>query len=169
MAEVSVEGLDRLFASFDTCIEQVQGAAEKGLERAGMKIIATAQRNMRTAGHNGGTLNNTGRLSQSGRVQKTDNGLEVGFFSNDGGRGYAAVVEYGSKKHWFPPVPDLRAWVHKKLRIDAEHVNSVAFLVGRAIKRRGLPPHPFFTPAVKACQKDVKNAITEAINKVTSK
>lgn len=170
MAEVGVEGLDKLYASIDTCIDEVGREARQGLKKAGMQIVADAQRNLRTAGYNGGTVNNTGRLSQSGKTQETKDGaIDAGFFSGDGERGYAAVVEYGSKKHWFPPVDALRAWVYKKLRVTTEEVDSAAYLVGRAIKRRGLSPHPFFAPAVNKNKRAVSKAITDAVNKVTNR
>ena len=94
--QVWVEGEDRLFANIDRLVfTDMQKAAKKGLQNAGMHVIASAQRNMRTAGHNGGTLNNTGRLSQSGRVQDVPGSedVEIGFFSQSAQRGYAAAVE----------------------------------------------------------------------------
>lgn len=177
--DVWVEGEDRLFMNMNLVLDEVQAASIDGLKRAGMKIVGTAQRNMRTAGHNGGTLNTTGRLSQSGKVQELNDGtIDVGFFSQDGERGYAAVVEYGSRKAWWPPVDMIRAWVRKKLRVVGEEkIDRTAYLVGLTIAGKnprkphvhGLRPHPFFGPAVKKHRKEAEKAISEAVRKVTDK
>ena len=166
----TVEGQDRLFANFDRVAVEVQKAAKKGLRTAGMNIIADAQRNMRTAGHNGGTLNSTGRLSQSGRVQDVSGSedVETGFFSQSAQRGYAAAVEYGSRAHW-APVQDIRAWVQKKLRADRKHINSIAFLINRAMSKKGTKAHPFFAPAVEKNKSKISKAIADAIRSVTDK
>lgn len=168
MSEVWVDGQDRLFANMDRLYGEVAAAAKKGIRKAGMQIIADAQRNMRTAGHNGRTLNNTGRLSQSGRVQDVEgsNDVEIGFFSQSGERGYAAAVEYGSRAHW-PPKQEIDSWVYKKLRVAKDKVASVGFLVRRAISRKGTQPHPFFEPAVRKNTKAIRQRITDAINEVT--
>ena len=121
---VWVEGQDKLFMNMDGLTADVEKAARRGLQRAGMRIIADAQRNMRTAGHNGATLNATGQLSNSGKVQDGENGtIDVGFFSTTSGTGYAAHVEYGTKAHW-PPRWALRAWVRKKLRVPNPFVTE---------------------------------------------
>lgn len=165
---IELEGLDRVLANFERITPEVAAAATKGLSRGGMYIIADAQRNLRTAGHNGGTVNNTGQLSNSGRTQVLDNGeVECGFFSKSG-EGYAAYVEYGTRAHW-PPVAPLRAWTRKKLRVSEDRVKSVAFLVARKIARRGTSPHPFFQPAVEKNKKRVVDAVNEAVAAVTSK
>lgn len=168
---VWVEGEDRLFANFDRLLfVDMQKAAKKGLQTAGMHVIADAQRNMRTAGHNHGTLNNTGRLSQSGRVQNVPNTeeVEIGFFSDSAQRGYAAAVEYGSRAHW-APVQDIRAWVQKKLRADRKKINSIAFLINRAMSKKGTTAHPFFAPAVEKNKRRISNAIADAIRSVIDK
>ena len=168
MSEVWMDGQDRLFVNMDRLVGEMAVAAKKGLRKAGMKIIADAQRNMRTAGHNGRTLNNTGRLSQSGRVQDVEGGedVEIGFFSQSGQRGYAAAVEYGSRAHW-PPKQEIDSWVQKKLRAPKKDIASIGFLVRRAISRKGTQPHPFFEPSVRKNTKFIKQCIADAINEVT--
>lgn len=170
--QVWVEGEDRLFANFDRLLfVDMQKAAKKGLQTAGMHIIADAQRNMRTAGHNHGTLNNTGRLSQSGRVQNVPDSeeVEIGFFSESSSqRGYAAAVEYGTRAHW-APVQDIRSWVYKKLRADKKKVNSIAFLINRAMSKKGTKAHAFFAPAVEKNKRKISSAIADAIRSVIDK
>lgn len=170
-SEIWVEGEGRLFANMDRRFDEIQLAAKKGIEVAGMKIIASAKRNMRTAGYKGGTLNNSRKLSASGRVQEVpgDAGaVDIGFFSEEAQRGYAAAVEYGSRAH-FPPTQEIREWVRKKLRIADQRVNSVTFLVKRAMSHHGTKPHPFFAPAVEKNKSAASRAIGDAIRAVVNK
>lgn len=166
---VWVEGQDKLFVNMDGLTADVEKAAHRGLQRAGMRIIADAQRNMRTAGHNGATLNATGQLSNSGKVQDGENGtIDVGFFSTTSGTGYAAAVEYGTKAHW-PPRWALRAWVRKKLRVPENEADAAAARVSWGIFKRGTRPHPFFAPAVEKNHNEISKAVTDAVNEVTGR
>lgn len=79
---------------------------------------------------------------------------------------HAPIVEDGRRPGKFPPVDAIEAWVRRKFRVRFQEarralaasrgraqkarviapakdvsVRSIAFLVGRAIARRGLPPH----------------------------
>jgi len=50
---------------------------------------------------------------------------------------YAEPVEKGAKAH-FPPIAPIQFWVQQKLRIEGEKESrSVAFLIARAISKRG--------------------------------
>jgi len=49
---------------------------------------------------------------------------------------YGESVELGTAAH-FPPVAPIQHWVEKKLRISGDNARSVAFLIARAISRRG--------------------------------
>lgn len=53
---------------------------------------------------------------------------------------YAAFVEFGTRPHW-PPVAALQPWARR-------HGFPNAFLVARAIARRGTRAHPFMGPAL---------------------
>ena len=60
---------------------------------------------------------------------------------------YAMAVEGGSRPH-FPPVAPLQLWVRRKLGIGNEkEARSVAFLIARAISRRGTPAVRMFRNA----------------------
>ena len=47
---LSVEGLDKLLRAFDKSEKTVRTAAMKGLQKAGLEIIADAQTNLRSNG-----------------------------------------------------------------------------------------------------------------------
>ena len=49
---------------------------------------------------------------------------------------YGESVEMGTRPH-FPPVDPIRHWVERKLRISGDEAKGVAFLIARAISRRG--------------------------------
>lgn len=57
--------------------------------------------------------------------------------------GYAPAVEGGARPH-FPPVAPLVLWVQRKLGVPTKEARSVAFLVARAISRRGTKARDFF-------------------------
>lgn len=76
---------------------------------------------------------------------------------------YASVVEEGRSSGWFPPPNgDLRTWARRKLG-DAR----LAFVVARAIKRRGYRAQPYLRPALLAATPRVQlifqNRIVEAL------
>lgn len=84
----------------------------------------------------------------------------------------ANVIERGAKRH-FPPVgpegePALGIWIRRKLGItDPKKVRKAAYLIGRAIKRRGLPgvqglPKRFFSRIVRILEPRIE-AIMEAM------
>lgn len=63
---------------------------------------------------------------------------------------YAAAVEFGARPH-FPPVRSLFQWVRAKFALTGQkEIESRAFLVARAIARRGTPGHFMFQRAVES-------------------
>ena len=54
-------------------------------------------------------------------------------------------VEMGTKPH-FPPIGPIQFWVQQKLHIEGEKESrSVAFLIARAISKRGTKPRKMFS------------------------
>jgi hypothetical protein len=49
---------------------------------------------------------------------------------------YGEPLEYGTNPH-FPPVAPIQHWVEKKLGYSGKDAKSIAFLIARAISRRG--------------------------------
>ena len=58
---------------------------------------------------------------------------------------YASVIEEGRSAGWFPPPSALKAWARRKLGDE-----RLAFVVARAIKRRGFHARPYLRPALLA-------------------
>ena len=75
---------------------------------------------------------------------------------------YAPVIEEGREAGWFPPPDSLRAWARKKLGDE-----RLAFVVARAIKRRGFKAQPYLGPALDSITPRVesifRNRISEAL------
>ena len=166
--QIWLEGERELYVNMQRRMDGSIAAAQKGLQRAGLNIIADAKNNLRA---NGSVV--TGQLRASGRVQKVagdENAIDVGFFSQDTQGGYAFFVEYGRKAGKFPPVDYITQWVRKKLRvIDEKLAKGIGFVIARKIAKSGTRPHPFFRPAVEKKKKAVSDAIAEAVKGETNK
>ena len=163
MAELTIEGMANTFRNMDGMSRKVFAAARSGLSKAGMNVIADAQQALRDNG-----TNNTGLLSNSGRVQETDgkDALDVGFFAKSG-RGYADYVENGRRSGKMPPVDIMAQWARKKLRVPAREARSAGYLIARKIARKGTRPQPFFRPAVERNRQAIERVISEAVASVT--
>jgi len=61
---------------------------------------------------------------------------------------YAEPVEKGTRPH-FPPLDPIQLWVERKLGIDASESRSVAFMIARAISRRGTKGQRMFERALE--------------------
>lgn len=161
--EVEIEGLRGLQADLKKTSAEAGEGMRKGLQAAGLEIIAEAKQNL-----NINRTNNTGVLRASGRVQADKEGVDAGFFSEGSTDGYAAAVEYGrgpTKKAGIIPLrTTLEAWVHRKLGIPyGKELKSATFLISRKIHRKGTKPQPFFTPAVKKIESKITSIIEKYI------
>ena len=163
--EVHIEGIEQVNAALQRLGPEVLRAADRGLKAAGMNIIADAKENLR-ANH----TNATGRLSQSGRVQKAadgGSGYDVGFMSD---KAYAGAVEYGRRAGRMPPPDELGEWAYKKLRIrDRKLARAAGWGLAKHIAKHGTQPHPFFKPAVDKNQPRIAAAVRDAVQQVTNR
>lgn len=163
--EVHIEGVEKVNARLAALGPEVLRAADRGLKAAGMNIIADAKDNLR-ANH----TNATGRLSQSGRVQKAadgGSGYDVGFMSD---KAYAGAVEYGRRAGRMPPPDELGEWAYKKLRIrDRKLARAAGWGLAKHIAKHGTQPHPFFKPAVDKNQPRIAAAVRDAVQQVTNR
>ncbi len=67
---------------------------------------------------------------------------------------YGESVEMGTKPH-FPPVEPIRHWVEKKLGYDEKEAKSIAFLIARAISKRGTQGAKMFTKSFERHESQV--------------
>jgi hypothetical protein len=125
---------------------------------------------------------NTAALSQTIQVNhpviEGDNIINGSFGPQGPNSGYAAAVENGSKPH-FPPVAAIQKWVHLKQIAGTYSVKSgkrtgakmsqerqdraAAFLIARAISKRGTRPQPFLIPAWQQCKGNITKWIVKEL------
>ena len=166
--QAKLEGVRELRLAIDRKIREVGDASVKGLQAVGMEIVAEAKTNLRR-----NRTNNTGVLSASGKVQKTNDGnVDAGFFSSGSSDGYAASVEYGrgpsARKGAIPLSQTIKAWVRRKLGVPyGKELDRAAYLIARKIHRHGTKPQPFFTPAVEKVEKKADEIMSKYINEAT--
>ena len=167
--EMEIEGLRELKVNLELASKKMESAAMKGIQAVGLEIVAEAKLNLQR-----NRTTNTGALSASGKVQKAEDeeGIDVGFFSQDSSQGYAAAVEYGRgpsrKKGPIPLEDSLKAWVHRKLGIAyGERLDSATFFIARKIHRKGTKAQPFFVPAVEKVQEKADEIINKYMEEAT--
>lgn len=160
--DFTVEGLE----DFERNIHKLQAAtkqeADRLLKKAGMKIVAESQRNLRKDP----TTNNTGNLSNSGRTLKEGPmSYQAGFEIS-----YAEYVENGRPPGKMPPVKMIAEWAKKKLGVDDKDKMSVGYVIARKIAASGTKAKHFFSEAIetvsKTLKEDLDNLITRAERKV---
>jgi len=61
---------------------------------------------------------------------------------------YGEAVELGTRPH-FPPVAPLQYWVEKQMGLTGKEARSVAYLIARAISKRGTKPRKMFTDTME--------------------
>lgn len=162
--EIKIEGLGALKADFADVKRNAGAGSTRGLQEAGLEIVAEAKKNL-----NQNKTNNTGVLRASGKVQTDRDGVDAGFFSEGSAEGYASYVEYGrgptQKAGQIPLRTTLKAWVHRKLGIPyGKELDSATFLIARKIHRKGTKAQPFFTPAVKMFEDKISDIVGKFID-----
>ncbi len=101
----------------------------------------------------------TGTLAQSiqpGQITVTDDNVEAVVEAN---AEYASFVEWGTRPH-FPPVDALKDWAAKFLGDP-----RLAFLIARAISRRGTVPRNFMGQALLQNMPVFRDAIAAAVQR----
>lgn len=162
---VYIEGLDQVLRNLATKSKEIRNEASKGLQAAGLNIIADAQQNLR---QNGSVV--TGLLRQSGKIQKIDDdNLDVGFFDSQNRQsGYAYFVEYGRRAGRMPPPDELAQWAYKKFHMhDRKAARAAGWAMAVKIAKAGTKPHPFFMPALDKNKSRIVQVIQDAINRAT--
>lgn len=132
--------------------EFVRGPATDFVRKAALEIQARA---VERAPSNFGRLRNSITVDVRSRPFSGDVTGSVG--SN---LTYAKPVEFGSRPHW-PPVAPLALWVRRKIRPPASEVRSIAFLIARAISRRGTRAQPFMSTGMRDAAPAIERHLSE--------
>ncbi len=72
---------------------------------------------------------------------------------------YARFVEFGRRPGSWPPLSAMQPWAR---RHGFPPGRVGAFLVARAIFRRGIKPQPFMGPAVRESRREIERALDQA-------
>lgn len=78
---------------------------------------------------------------------------------------YAAPVEFGSRPHW-PPRAPIQAWVHRKIGLAGKEMIRVAFLIARAISRRGTRGYHMFQRGLDLAVRLAPRFLEASVNRV---
>jgi hypothetical protein len=81
---------------------------------------------------------------------------------------YGESVELGTAPH-FPPVEPIRHWVEKKLRISGNNARSVAYMIARAISRRGTKGAHMFGEGFDASEARVVGILEKIPGDITTR
>lgn len=81
---------------------------------------------------------------------------------------YVTPVELGSQPHW-PPREPIQSWVRRKFGVTGKAMVSLAFLVARAISRRGTRPHHMFQQGLALGQQLAPRVIGAAVERVAQR
>src|SRR3990167_10764904 len=128
---IRVEGLEELRGKLTP--ELIQGPLKDFLQKSGFTIERRAKEKAPV---------DTGRLRASITTKVKPLEAEIGSPVV-----YAPWVEFGTRPH-FPPVAALETWARR-------HGFSSAYVLARAISKRGTRPHPFLIPAAEESMGDI--------------
>ena len=139
---------------------RIDDETKDGLKRAGLKILAEAQRNIKKDKSIA-----TGQLINSGKVTE-ESGIKVGFESN-----HAANVEHGQKAGTIVAPAVLVEWAKKKQFVPKgknkkSALWAIATKISQNIKLRGTKAKPFLYPALRENEAEVIRILSNAIKKV---
>lgn len=124
--DVRLEGVDEIARRWQAAPQRFAERMRGFMSRATLLLEGEVKKN---------TPVNTGALRASITHQIKGVGAEMqGIVGTV--KQYAPYVETGTRPHWPPPAP-IRYWVMRKLRLRGPALETVTFLVQRAIARRG--------------------------------
>ncbi|MGE0487311.1 MAG: hypothetical protein AB7Q81_24365 [Gammaproteobacteria bacterium] len=79
---------------------------------------------------------------------------------------YAEMVEQGTGRGGFPPIPGLMAWIRVKRiqpRDDTMTAEDLAYAMARSIVRRGTPAQPFVAPVAEKLPSRLMELMDQAL------
>jgi hypothetical protein len=115
---------------------------------------------------------NTGALRQG--IATKINGTPISalfegqVFAGGAGGIYGLPVEKGRRAGRMPPPDAIELWVRRKLAVSEEEVSRVAFLIARAIGRRGTVGVHMFEEGLKASERLVGDRFERASDRITA-
>ena len=131
--------LSELPASYRSLGPRLMSAAMRGAARGAMHAVSTLQRATSAAppanpnGVGQGGAVNTGFYKRAWKWRATPDGALVYNVAS-----YASVIEKGRRPGKFPPKEVIVRWIQRRMGKSLKEAQALAFVVRRAIARRGL-------------------------------
>lgn len=144
---------------------------KKVFEKIGKRLIKHFKEELEQQGHRASSWES---IIDGLRFKATEDGVEI---TTD--KGYAAVLNYGAKKH-FPNRNAMEDWVRKKGFASTENeVRQIAYAISKRISIEGTPTKGSYDPAItnngrrkgwidhvaKKSEKLITKEIQSAVNK----
>ena len=155
--QISVKGVPETQAYFGRVLRDLKGPEmERGMKRAAGIVEGAAKKNLVAyrSPAVGGVDTGVTRASITSSVKSSSDGF-VGVIGSP--RISAAVMETGSKPHW-PPLAALEGW--------AKWHGTTAYVVARAIARRGNVPRKFLSKALNNSIGRIVNEIENTVRNI---
>ena len=71
---------------------------------------------------------------------------------------YAEPTEFGRLPGVMPPVGPIKAWIRRKgIAQNEKDVNRIAWAISQNIKKEGLMPRPFLSPAIEKAKNKLRS------------
>ena len=153
MINVEVIGIETTKKDLDKFVLEVGAQIQKEMKVSASRVLADSQKRLQNAGKHV-----TGRLMSSGSVIEKPGQATVKYNAK-----YAYWVEHGRRAGKFPHWPSLLDWVQTKGLAGTYSIKTrrrtgskdtkekqdkqAAYLIGRAIAKRGIKKSPFLWPA----------------------
>ena len=161
--------IDNLNRKFKLLGAKIDEESNNALKRAGMRILADAQRNLKKDKSIA-----TGQLIDSGKVIE-ETGIKVGYESN-----HAANVEHRQKSGTNVAPSRLVQWLKKKQFVVRgvrggkvksgkkynNYIWAVATKISQNIRLKGTKAKPFLYPALRNNEDEVIKILGDAIKKI---
>ncbi len=147
---VKIEGLERVERKFREAPGVVNSEIRNGMERSVKKVTTDVQ---------AGTPVDVGRLrSQITNVVQGSGAETRGIVGTN--VKYAPYMEFGTRPHW-PPIKALEVWARRH--------GTTAFVVARAIARRGTAAREMFRKGLEENVEWIKNEFNEVGKRIADR
>jgi hypothetical protein len=131
--------------------ERYWPAVLRGARSGGMRGIAILQRRTQEEG----------MVDRGGYIQRWKHSVSKQMVRFWNEAPYAIIIEEGRRPGARqPPTKSLIPWVQRKLGVGRTEAKGVAFVVARAIARRGLPAHRILSRATEELGRALREEIT---------
>jgi len=103
---------------------------------------------------------NTGHYKRSWKSRAEEFGARVFNIAP-----YSGVIEHGRRKGKFPPTEPIARWAQRRMGLTRKEAQGAAFVIARAIARRGLKPRKVMTNLLPKVQRFLNEEVRAELSK----